>query len=81
MHGDSRIHIPGQEQCYCSGARRGQLEMPGLITITITEHRDNDSDRDWLRRKVFLEPKNLKRIISDVSAVIDKAGEDDPDDT
>lgn len=55
--------------------------MPGLITITITEYLDDDSDRDWLRRKVFLEPKDLKRIISDISAVVDKAGEDDPDDT
>ena len=63
------------------GWTKGALEMPGLITITITEYLDDDSDRDWLRRKVFLEPKDLKRIISDISAVVDKAGEDDPDDT
>ena len=55
--------------------------MPGLITITITENLDDEPDRDWLKRKVLLEPKDLKRLISDVSAVIDKAGEDDPDDT
>lgn len=78
MHDDSRIHIPGQEQCYCSGARRGRIEMSGLITITIT---DDDDDRDWLKRKVVLETKDLKKFISDVSAVIDKAGADDPDDT
>lgn len=55
--------------------------MTGLTTIIITEHRDGDSDRDWLKHKVFLKPKELKRLISDVSTVIDKAGEDDPDDT
>ena len=55
--------------------------MPGLITITITEHRDGDSDRDWLKRKVFLKPEALERFISDVSTVIDKAGQDDPDET
>ena len=52
--------------------------MSGLITITIT---DDDDDRDWLKRKVVLETKDLKKFISDVSAVIDKAGADDPDDT
>ena len=55
--------------------------MPGLITITITEHLDdeNGTDRDWLKRRVVLEPKELKRLISEVSAVIDQAGKDDED--
>lgn len=54
--------------------------MSGLITITIVEHMDDVPDQDWLKRKVLLNPKELKRLISDVSAVIDKAGEDDPND-
>ena len=58
-----------------------RLEMPGLITIVITEHLDDDSDRDWLKRRIALEPEDLKRFVSDVGAVIDRAGEDDPDDT
>ena len=55
--------------------------MSGLVTITITEHLDdeNDTDRDWLKRRVVLEPRELKRLISEVSAVIDQAGRDDED--
>ncbi len=52
--------------------------MSGLITITITEHLNADQDRDWLKRKVFLEPKDLRKFITAVSTVIDQAGEDDP---
>ena len=54
--------------------------MPGLITITVTEHLDDGSDRDLLKRRVVLKPKDLERLISDVGAVIDRAGKDDPDD-
>ncbi len=70
-----------QERCYSQDARRERLEIPGLITITITEHLDDNKDRDRLKRRVVLKSKDLKKLISDVSAVSDKAGEDDPDDT